>query len=95
VVSRNSIRIGFLLAALNDLDLVAADIGNAYLQATTKEKNYTVARPEFGELQGRTMLIVRVLYGLKSSSAAWYEHFANTLFNMNFKPFYADPDVWM
>ena len=38
VVSRDSVRIGFLLAALNDLELVAADIGNAYLQATTKEK---------------------------------------------------------
>jgi hypothetical protein len=31
VVSRDSVRIGFLLAALNDLELVAADIGNAYL----------------------------------------------------------------
>jgi hypothetical protein len=37
VVSRGSVRIGFLLAALNDLELVAADIGNAYLQANTKE----------------------------------------------------------
>jgi hypothetical protein len=38
VVSRDIVRIGFLIAALNDLDLVAADIGNAYLQAETKEK---------------------------------------------------------
>ena len=39
VVSRDSARIGFLLAALNDLELVAADIGNAHLQATTKGRN--------------------------------------------------------
>jgi hypothetical protein len=95
VVSRDSVRIGFLLAALNDLELVAADIGNAYLQATTKEKKIAIAGPEFGELQGRTMIIVRALYGLKSSRAAWHEHFANTLYNMDFKPSYADPDVWM
>jgi len=95
VVSRDSVRIGFLLAALNDLELVAADIGNAYLQATTKEKKIAIAGPEFGELQGRTMIIVRALYGLKSSRAAWHEHFANTLYDMDFKPSYADPDVWM
>jgi hypothetical protein len=95
VVSRDSVRIGFLLAALNDLDLVAADIGNAYLQASTKEKIYAIAGPEFGELQGKTMIIVRALYGLKSSGAAWHEHFANTLYDMKFKPSYADPDVWM
>ncbi len=41
------------------------------------------------------MIIVRALYGLKSSGAARHEHFANTLNGMNFKPSYADPDVWM
>ena len=38
VVSRESVRIGFLLAALNGLDVMAADIQNAYLNAPTKEK---------------------------------------------------------
>jgi hypothetical protein len=41
------------------------------------------------------MIIVRALYGLKSSRAAWNEHFANTLYDMDFKPSYADPNVWM
>jgi len=95
VVSRDSVRIGFILAALNDLELVAADIGNAHLQENTKEKIYAIAGPEFGEFQGRTMIIVRALYGLKSSGAAWHERFANTLYDMNFKPSYADPNVWM
>jgi len=36
VVSRESVRIGFLIAAMYDLDPQAADIGNAYLNATTK-----------------------------------------------------------
>jgi hypothetical protein len=43
VVSRESMRIAFLIvAALNDLDVLAADIGNAYLNARTKEKVYII-----------------------------------------------------
>jgi hypothetical protein len=34
IVLRDSIRIGFLLAGLNDLDLISINIGNAYLQAS-------------------------------------------------------------
>ena len=33
VVSRESVRIAFLVAALNDLDIVMFDIGDAYLNA--------------------------------------------------------------
>ena len=40
VVSRDSVRIAFLIAALNDLDVWAADIGNAYLNADCREKIY-------------------------------------------------------
>jgi len=95
VVSRNSVRIAFLLAALNDIDILAYEIGNAYLNATPREKVYTTAGPEFGaELQGRNILIVRALYGLKSSGAAWRSHLANTLHHMGFTSSRADPDVW-
>ena len=45
----------------------AADIGNAYLEATTKEKLCIVAGPEFEELQGHILVIHNALYGLKSS----------------------------
>ena len=53
VVSRETVRIVFLLAALNDLDICAADISNAYLNADCAERIYTVAGKEFGpKLQG-------------------------------------------
>jgi hypothetical protein len=95
VVSRDSIRIAFLLAALNDLEILAADVGNAYLNAPTREKVYTTAGTEFGaEIQGQYVLIVRALYGLKSSGAAWRAHLANTLHSMGFTSSLADPDVW-
>eukprot|EP00980_Cylindrotheca_fusiformis_P023006 scaffold10033_cov140-Cylindrotheca_fusiformis.AAC.1 len=37
VVSRESVRIGFLYAALNDLDILSRDISNAYLNAPCSE----------------------------------------------------------
>ena len=95
VVSRDSVRIAFLLAALNDVDLLSTDIGNAYLNALPREKVYTTAGPEFGpELQGKSVLIVRALYGLKSSGAAWRSHLANTLQSLGYVSCVADPDVW-
>ena len=50
VVSRDSVRLFFLLAALNDLDILSADIQNAYLSAPGKEMLYTIAGKEFGPL---------------------------------------------
>jgi hypothetical protein len=94
VVSRESVRIAFLVAALNDLNVCMADIGNAYLNAKTEEKVYAIASKEFGDDEGRTLIITRALYGLKSSGAAWRSHFADSLRDLSFLPNYADPDVW-
>ena len=38
------------LAELNSLELWGADVGNAYLQALTKENLYILRGPEFEEL---------------------------------------------
>jgi len=95
VVTRESIRIAFLVAALNDLDILCADIGNAYLNADCREKIWTVAGPEFGSLQGSVMIIRKALYGLKSSGAAWRAHMAQTLKDLGFKSTFGDPDVWI
>jgi hypothetical protein len=49
VVSRDSVRLAFLIAALNDLDILSADIGNAYLNTKTTERVHTVCGLEFGQ----------------------------------------------
>ena len=64
-------RIIFVLVSLNDLDVFASDIGNEYLNAPCREKICMEAGPEFGSQQGYVMLIVIVLYGLKSSGDYW------------------------
>jgi hypothetical protein len=95
VVSRESVRIGFLIAALNDLDIWAADIQNAYLNAPTKEKVWFKAGDEWGEHKGKPIMVVRALYGLKGSGQAWRSFLADTLKNtLGFTSSYADPDVW-
>jgi hypothetical protein len=49
VVSRKSIRIAFTYAAMLDLDIHMADIGNAYLYVPMNECLYMICGPEFGE----------------------------------------------
>ena len=96
VVSRDSVRIALTIASLNDLDVLAADVQNAYLNAPTKEKCYTTAGPEFGpDNEGRPVLIVRALYGLRSSGARWRDHLADTVRSMGFTACLADNDVWL
>ena len=46
VVSQDSVQIGFLIAALNDLSVLAGDIQNAFLSAPTKERIYFYAGDE-------------------------------------------------
>ena len=46
-LSRDYARIEFLIAALNGLDILVADILNAYLNATFCEKVYFTAGGEF------------------------------------------------
>jgi hypothetical protein len=94
VVSRESVRIAFVIAALNGLRILASDIGNAYLNARTSEKVYTITGLEFGEETGRVAVIVRALYGLKSSGAAWHAMFAQSLHDLGFSSCKSDPDVW-
>ena len=86
-----------MLAALNDLDLLAADIGGAYLHAPCREKIYTVCGAEFGaELEGCYAIVVRAHYGLKSSGASWRTMLSEVVVNdLKFFPCVADPDVYM
>ena len=83
------------LSELNDMELWATDIGNAYLESYTQEKVYIKAGPEFGNREGHYLVITKALYGLKSSGLQWHERFADVLRSMNYFPCKAEPDIWM
>ena len=95
VVSRDSVRIAFTMAALNDLDVCTGDIENAYLTAPMKEKIWRVLGKEFGSDAGKRALIVRALYGLKTAGAAFRAHLADCMRHMGWTSCLADPDVWL
>ena len=97
VVSRDSVRLAFLVAALNDLDILSCDIGNAYLNAPCREKIWFKAGIECGKsLQGKVMRLVRALYGLKSSGASWRHMFKTFIEKeLHFRPSISDPDMYI
>ena len=95
VVSIENVRIALMLADANHMEVVAADVGNAFLYGETKEKLYTIAGPEFGEYSGCLMIIVKSLYGLRTSAARWHEALSAVLRKMGYFPCKADPDLWI
>ena len=96
VVSRDSVRILMTYAALNDLELCAADVRNAYLQAPSGCKDYLICGPEFGlENVGKVALIHRALYGGKTAGRDFRNHLRTCMRHLGFESCPADPDVWM
>jgi hypothetical protein len=93
VVSRESVRIELTLSALNDLDVKMADIDNAYLTAPITV--WTVLGPNFGDDAGKRALILRALYGLNSSSAAFRNHLDECMKHLGWDPCRTDRDLWM
>ena len=94
-VSRETVRIALTLAALNDLDVQVGDVMNAYITAPCSERIWTELGEEFGADKGKRALVVRALYGLKSSGAAFRKHLGECMHGLGYKPCLADPDLWL
>ena len=95
IVPREAVCLALTIAALNDLEVKAAYIMNAYIMAPTKEKIWTTLGPEFGNDASKKAPIVRALYyGLKSSGAAFCIHLAECMYNLSYKSCLANPDMW-
>ena len=95
VVGRQTVRISLTIAALNDLNLKAGDVMNAYVTAPCSEQIQTVLGKEFGTDQGKKAIIVRTIYGLKSSGVAFQAHLADCMRSMGYTPCRGDNDPWM
>ena len=95
VVPLRSLRMIVFLSQLNDLEIWGADVGNAYLEAYTDEKLCIIAGPEFKELQGHLLIMIKALHGTRSGGARWHDRLFDILQELKFKPSKADLDVWM
>ena len=94
VVSLRSLRMVVFLSKLNNLEIWGADVNNAYPEAYTDEKLCIIAGPEFKQLQGHFLIMVKALYGTHSGGARWHDRLFDILQELSFKPSQVDPDVW-
>ena len=96
VVSKERVRIAFTYATLHGLDLNAADIKNAYLQAPITEKYWTRCGPEFEpELERNVAYIVRALYVTKCARRDFRNHLHECMNMLGYSSCIADPDLWI
>ncbi len=81
VVDFETVRIALVAAILTALQIIAADIGSAYIQALAGELVCTIAGPEWAilGLEGAILLVFKALYGLKSSGAMCHRKLAGNL----------------
>ena len=91
VVSLRSIRLICFIAELNSLDSCQGDISNACLESCCTELLAFTAGPEFGELEGHTMLIIKALHGIHSSGKDWATKFGAIMAKEGWKISKADP----
>ena len=95
VVSMDTIRTAFVIAAKNNLQVCAADVSTAFLYGKTREKVAIRAGPEFGDDAGKVMIVEGSCHGLKTSAARFHEKLSEKLRKMGFTPSKADFDLWM
>ena len=79
------------MAALHDLEVKAADMPLAYVMAPNHEKIWT--SPEFGNDAGKSAIIVRSLYRLKSAGASFRAHLAKCVQELEYCPRDVYPDL--
>ena len=89
VVMRETVHSVLTTAALHGIEIKTADLINAYVMAP----NQAVIGPEFGDDAGKSVIIVRALYCVKSAGALFGAHLAQCMRELEYKPYDSDPDV--
>ena len=95
VVQTRTVRMLQTIAINEKLRIFTSDIGNAFVQAFTKEKVYSRCGNEFGKHQGCVVRIRKALYGLATSARQWSLALGDVLKEIGFVPTRADPDLWI
>ena len=95
VVSRETVRIALMIATLNELQVKSGNILNASVQASVTEKVWTTLGCEFSKHAGKTAVIIRALYDLKSAGTAFRSHLPKCMESLGYQSCKADPDLWL
>ena len=95
VISCDTVRIGFLVAAFNGLDILAVDIKNSFLEAPTQEKIFFYDGNEWKYDKDRVVVVICTICGLKSSALPFRNHLAEALGSkLGFKSSLANQYLW-
>jgi hypothetical protein len=89
-VSRESVRIVLIMVAVNNLEVKAADIQNAYLTAPVPEKIWTRLGPKFGSDSGKIAIILRA-FCMASRALAHHSEITSLASRMNWDLYPARP----
>ena len=84
-----------MMVVLNNMSVKTSDIMIAYNKYPCGEKLYTILGPEFGQDEGKMMIIVGALYGVNIAGESFQNHLAECMQFMRYKPCLSDPDLWM
>ena len=57
------------------------------------EKMCIIAGPQFGPLQGHLLIIVKVMYGVRTNGVYWYKRLADVLCSERFCPWRVEPNI--
>jgi hypothetical protein len=94
-VKNISVRLLHLIADQHKLTQLCGDVGNVFVNAYTNERVFAIAGLEFGDDEGKVVILVKALYGLAMSAEYWHSFFADFLRSIGFKPTRFDNDVWI
>ena len=83
-----------MIATLNDLDVKASDVQNAFFTSPCEEKIWMTLGPEFGSDAGKKAIIVHALYGLKSAGGSFGQHIADCMRMLGYISCKVDADLW-
>jgi hypothetical protein len=83
------------MAALNDLEVKAADVQNACLTAPVSERTCPRLGPEFGSDHGKVEIIVRASHGLRGPARCSETTLRIACVEMGHVSCKADADVWL
>ncbi len=95
MVSRETVRLALIIVSLNNLEVKVGDVLNTYIIVPIKEKVWTVLGPEFGHDAGKSAIITRALYRLKSAGVAFWAHLASFMRQMGYTSCKVDPNLWL
>ena len=83
------------MAVLHDLEVKAADVLNAFVAAPKRDNTWTLLGPEFLDDAGKSVIIGRGLYGVKSAGASFRAHLSQCMGKLRYKSCDVDPNLWL